>query len=91
MGTIAVSWSPESRHCDVGKLLEQSGQNGMLGQVPGRCLDGFWYGFCFVHRILWHQRTISPDMILFCSVKIPWISDCGPGGHPGTYTSTGTI
>ena len=25
------------------------------------------------------------------SINIPCINDCGPGGHPGTYMSTGTM
>ena len=38
------------------------------------------------------DQLILPSVRIFpCRVRIPYISISGRGGHPGTYTSTGTI
>src|SRR4029077_2529652 len=37
------------------------------------------------------RRSNSPVRICSCSVRMPCINVSGPGGQPGTYTSTGTI
>src|SRR3989304_6997614 len=76
---------------DVCELREKTCQDGLFRKWVLQRRAGLFPGLCFVHLLVGHQRVISPDMILFCSVRIPWISDCGPGGEPGTYTSTGTI
>src|SRR5918995_70980 len=41
--------------------------------------------------VCWRRRSSSPDSMLSRRVSMAWISVSGPGGHPGAYTSTGTI
>ena len=45
---------------------------------------------CVVAHRLTTGRSISPAMIFSCRLRMPCMRDCGPGGHPGTYISTGT-
>ncbi|MDQ1398440.1 MAG: NADH-quinone oxidoreductase subunit, partial [Acidimicrobiaceae bacterium] len=37
------------------------------------------------------RLVISPRRTFSCRVTMAWMSVSGPGGHPGAYTSTGTI
>src|SRR5262245_23174292 len=40
----------------------------------------------------WHSCYFIFDLLIFsCNSIVPWISVSGRGGHPGTYTSTGTM
>ena len=57
---------------------------------PGDRLFGGCVGYFHGSRVLRHTRTYSPVLIPSWRVRMPCMSDCGPGGQPGTYTSTGT-
>ncbi len=68
---------------NVLELLCQGPQHRLFGKGAGAHRP-FWLFGCVHDLVVGHQRASSPLMILSCSVRIPCISDCGPGGQPGT-------